>query len=65
MNNTTTPFLKDIEVAIRYNISRSTIWRWVKNGQFPQPIKIGEGSTRWCLGDLEVWEQLQVQKVRP
>lgn len=50
------PYLKDIEVAKRYNISRPTIWRWVKNEKFPRPIKLGEGSTRWRLSDLERWE---------
>jgi prophage regulatory protein len=60
MSNTT-PFLRDIEVAIRYNISRSTIWRWVKNGRFPKPIKLGVGSTRWRFSDLETWEQSQIQ----
>lgn len=57
-----TVFLRDIEVAIRYGISRSTIWRWLKTGKIPQPFKIGEGSTRWRLDDLKVWEQLKVQK---
>jgi len=56
MNNST-PFLRDIEVAIRYSISRSTIWRWLKNGKFPKPIKLGTASTRWRLDDLEAWEQ--------
>lgn len=56
------PFLRDTEVAIRYNVSRPTIWRWVKNGQFPKPIKLGMGSSRWRLTDLEVWEHSQIQK---
>ena len=29
-----TPFLRDIEVANRYGVSRSTIWRWVKEKKF-------------------------------
>lgn len=57
MMKNTTPFLRDIEVAIRYGISRSTIWRWLKQGRFPQPIKLGAASTRWRLSDLEDWER--------
>lgn len=60
----TTPFLKDIEVAVRYNISRSTVWRWVKADQFPKPIKFGAASTRWRITDLEVWEQARASKAR-
>jgi prophage regulatory protein len=52
-----TPFLRDIEVAIRYDISRSTIWRWLKNGKFPRPVKLGAASTRWRISDLEEWER--------
>lgn len=55
----TTPFLRDIEVAKRYKLSRSTIWRWVNEGRFPSPMKLGPSSTRWRLSDLEEWECLQ------
>lgn len=51
-----TAFLKDTEVAIRYGVSRPTIWRLTKNGNFPKPVKLGAGSTRWRASDLEVWE---------
>lgn len=54
-------FFRDTEVAIRYNISRPTIWRWVKQGKFPKPFKLGEGTSRWKLSELEVWEQSQAQ----
>lgn len=54
-----TPFLRDTEIASRYNISRPTVWRWVKQGKFPKPLKIGGGSTRWRLIDLQDWEQNQ------
>jgi len=46
------PFLRDNDVAERYRISRPTIWRWVKMGKFPKPVKIAEGATRWRLADL-------------
>jgi prophage regulatory protein len=58
MNNVT-PYLRDTEAAHRYGISRPTIWRWVKNGKFPKPIKLSTGSTRWRLADLESWENSQ------
>ena len=48
-------FLSDRQVAQRYNISRVTVWRWVKSKGFPQPVRL-MGSTRWKLADLEWWE---------
>ncbi|SLN34764.1 hypothetical protein AQS8620_01164 [Aquimixticola soesokkakensis] len=51
-------FLSDRAVAARYHVSRPTIWRWVKaRAGFPQPLAIGEGTTRWRLGDLIAFEQ--------
>ena len=49
-------YLPDVEVAVRYNISRSTVWRWVKEGKFPKPVKLGEAATRWRICDLQAWE---------
>ncbi|MDP8170555.1 AlpA family phage regulatory protein [Pasteurella skyensis] len=34
--------------------SRSTIWRWVKMGAFPKPIKCGR-FRKWLLCDIEQW----------
>lgn len=64
MMSYTTPFLRDIEIAERYDISRSTIWRWVKEDRFPRPIKLGPASTRWLITDLEAWELVQASKGR-
>ncbi|MBK6788741.1 MAG: AlpA family phage regulatory protein [Betaproteobacteria bacterium] len=36
----------------------STIWRRVKDGRFPAPIKV-QRSTRWRAGDLRAWLQAQ------
>ena len=32
-------YYKDSELAVRYSVSRATIWRWVKNGLLPKPIQ--------------------------
>lgn len=50
-------FLTDKQTAGRYGISRPTIWRWVSEGRFPLPVKLGPAVTRWRLADLERWEQ--------
>ena len=52
-------FLSDKAVAARYESSRATVWRWVKTGQFPKPVKLAAGTTRWRLADLEQWEATQ------
>lgn len=51
-------YLTDRTLAARYEVARSTIWRWLKEGQLPKPIKLA-GSTRWRLADVEQWEAKQ------
>ena len=43
------------QVAQRFGVSKDSIWRWKRNGEFPKPFKLG-GSTRWRLSDIEDWE---------
>ena len=40
------------DVSAQLNIAVSSVWRKVKSGDLPQPIKIG-GSTRWRRADIE------------
>lgn len=35
--------------------STSTLWRRVKNGQFPAPIKVSESITAWRMGNVRQW----------
>lgn len=39
-------------VAGLLQVSRSTVWRWVKEGLLPAPIPCGPRLTRWKLGDI-------------
>lgn len=45
-NPDTSILLSDNSAAALLGISRATFWRRVKDGTFPQPVKIG-GVTRW------------------
>ena len=35
--------------------SAPTLWRKVKAGDFPKPIKLGERITAWRVGDIRAW----------
>ncbi|MHC4398429.1 MAG: helix-turn-helix transcriptional regulator [Planctomycetota bacterium] len=43
-------------VAARYDTSVSSVWRWVRDGHMPRPVKIA-GATRWLREHLEAWER--------
>ena len=36
-------------------VSPATVWRQVKLGQFPKPIKLSSMVTAWDLRDVESW----------
>jgi prophage regulatory protein len=43
--------------------SRSTIWRRVKLGTFPAPVRMGENALRWRDQDVRIWlESLPVER---
>ncbi len=40
----------------RLPVSYATIWRWVKLGEFPKPVRLGLQVTAWRMEDIERWE---------
>jgi predicted DNA-binding transcriptional regulator AlpA len=43
-------------------ISPATLWRWVKNGQFPAPHRLSHQVTAWLIADVRQWiESKRVQ----
>ena len=36
----------------RIGVSKSTIWSWVAQGHFPQPIRLGRRVTAWREEDI-------------
>ena len=60
---TSIEYLNVVEVAARYGVSRATIWRWVSNdAQFPAPIQLSPGTSRWRIEELRTFEQGAAQR---
>lgn len=36
-------------------VSPATIWRWVRDGKFPKPFKLGASVTGWYVDDIEAF----------
>jgi prophage regulatory protein len=49
-------YLRDVDVAKRFGVARSTIWRWVHLGILPQPYRLGPSTTRWPEKDIVAFE---------
>jgi len=44
---------RQCQVLKRIPISRSTWWRWVKEGRAPKPIKLGKNITAWRSNEID------------
>ncbi|PWJ13804.1 helix-turn-helix transcriptional regulator [Jannaschia seohaensis] len=43
------------EVEARTGLSRSTLYDWMKRGEFPQPVKLGARMVAWRENDINEW----------
>ena len=43
------------EVETRCGIARTTIYRLMRCGEFPVPIKVGPRAVRWPASEIEAW----------
>lgn len=53
-------YLSIKQLAVRLGVSRHTIYRWKREGDFPKAVKLGPGSVRWRLSDILNWESSRV-----
>lgn len=47
--------LRRSEVEARTGLSRSTLYDWMKRGEFPQPVKLGARIVAWRERDVTEW----------
>jgi len=45
-------YLRDTTLAEIYDVDRSTIWRWSRNGTLPPPVKLSAGVSRWLASSI-------------
>ena len=43
------------EVENRVRLRRSSIYRLMRLGKFPEPVRVGERCVRWKLDEIEQW----------
>lgn len=49
------------DIATLLSVDRLTLYRWIKHGQIPSPIRIGDPQSRtrphlrWRVGDIRDW----------
>lgn len=53
------PFLRLNDILPSLPFSAATLWRRVKAGTFPAPLKISRGVTAWRREDIDAWHAAQ------
>ena len=48
-----TRFVSAGQLAERYDVNKSTIWRWVRRDILPKPVKLSDQCTRFSLDEIE------------
>ena len=50
-----TPILRRPDVEAVTGLSRSTIYKWMDEGSFPKPVKLGPRAVGWREEQIEAW----------
>lgn len=53
-------FLRLPEVKRRVGLSRSEIYRKVKEGSFPRPVKLSSQASAWAEHEVQAWCQARL-----
>jgi prophage regulatory protein len=48
--------LRPREVIKITGLCRTTIWRGVRAGTFPRPVRLTSGTIGWCQADVAEWQ---------
>ncbi len=57
--------LRRDEVLQLIGIARPTLYEWLRDGRFPQPIRLGARSIGWRRSDIRAWLHDKEREYRP
>ena len=49
------------DLQIKFDVSSTTLWRWVRQGLFPKPVKLNGNKLMWLESEVNEWEQEQIE----
>ena len=50
-------FMRERDVLEATSLSRTTLWRVMKNGQLPRPVRISPGRVGWRESAIIAWQE--------
>ena len=55
---------REKSVLLRVGVGRSTLWRMMRQGEFPKPVKIGVKSIAWPSSEVDAWIKARIADSR-
>lgn len=55
MTSPSEKLLRIREVSERLGVSKTTIYKWVKEERFPEPVILGAHASRWVEQEISDW----------
>jgi predicted DNA-binding transcriptional regulator AlpA len=55
-NQSTSIYLNMRELEARYQVTKTTIYSWIKTRDYPKPIHLGANLVRWNSAQVDAWE---------
>jgi len=52
-------FIRQKSLIEKLGFSAPTLWRKVKAGTFPKPVKLGQNMTAWRCEEVQAWMEAQ------
>jgi prophage regulatory protein len=56
--------LRRKQVEARTGLSRSSIYNYIRTGNFPEPVSIGARAVGWLESEVDSWLSVRVEKSR-
>ncbi len=54
------------DICQLFAVSHSSVYRWISDGAFPQPLRVSDKSVRWRAEDIRRWrDSLETWRDRP
>ena len=56
MPNSPAVFISLSEVERRVGLRKTALYRAVREGRFPRPVRVTPKAVRWCAAEVDKWQ---------
>lgn len=57
------PYLRAGDIVRRFGVCRATLWKWRRQGLFPEPVSLGPNVCAWPAEVIQDWERQAAERM--